>query len=100
MTVRLYYFQQYNEADGTFTYGIREFIPSDVGQHENTIFAGEMPRDIAYKIKEIMQELSGQVIYQNQRIATQNTLPLDGHEQKEVNSELERIIREDKVMTA
>ena len=100
MTVNLFYFKQYHEADGTFTYGIREFIPSDVGQYENTIFAGEQPRDIAHKIVEIMQELSGQVTYQNQKIATQNTLPLDSIEQKEVANELERILREDSAMTA
>ncbi len=77
MTVRLFYFKQFNEDHGDFTYGIREFIPSDTGYFEKTILAGEMPRDIAYKIKEIMKELSGQVSYQNQRIVTQNTLPLD-----------------------
>ncbi len=100
MTVKLFYFKQFHETDGEFAYGIREFIPSDAGQYEKTIFAGEQPRDIAHKIKEIMQELSGQVSYQNQGIVTKNTLPLDNHELKELESELEKILREDKVMTA
>lgn len=98
MTVKLFYFKQFQEVDGEFAYGIREFIPSDAGQYEKTIFAGERPKDLAYKVKEIIQEFSGYVSYQNQRIVTENTLPLDNYELKELESELERIMREDNVM--
>lgn len=94
MAVILYYFKQYFEDDGEFSYGIKEFIPSDTGMSEKDIYAGEYPKDLAHKVAELIKELAGEVSINNLTKTIEHAIPLDSIEMNEVNKEFEKITKD------